>query len=85
MMVLTPSRFFTLSLYLTNTTLDEWMLSFSPAHNNCRHVARSRKSTIFSSRSNSRWFSLLSGLDGQIYKQLKISTHYKINLHWWLG
>lgn len=65
--VLTPNRFLTLSLYLTSTTFDELMFSFSPAHRSCKQVARSKKSPIFNSRSNSLLLSLDVGLvPGQI-------------------
>lgn len=61
--VSTPSRFFTLSLYLIRTTLDDRMLSFSPAHSNCKQVAFSRNSAIRISRSKSFCIEAVGGLD----------------------
>lgn len=66
--VLMPNRFFTLSLYFTKTTFDDRMFNFSPAHNNWRHVARSRKSPIFSSRKSSLLLPVDGGIDEQIYE-----------------
>lgn len=53
--LLAPSIFFTSSMYFTSVTLDDRILSFSPAQSNCKHLAFSRNSVIRNSLNKSFW------------------------------